>query len=135
MINYNYMKKILLLGLVSFIPLQTFAAFGGIANLIISARGIVDILIPLAFACALLFFFYGVARFLFRAGGDVGAIEDGKKLMLWGIIALFVISSIWGIVVFVQRQLVLPTNNSIQPPTVGGGNGGTLCDPVLGVGC
>ena len=31
-------------------------------------------------------------------GGNEQSVEDGKKLMLWGIIGLFVCVSMWGIV-------------------------------------
>ena len=45
---------------------------------------------------------FGVARlglfiFIFNAGNE-DKIEDGKKLMFWGGIALFVMFSVWGLV-------------------------------------
>lgn len=55
-----------------------------------------DGVIPLLYALAFLFFFVGVVRFFFL-GGDEGR-EKGKQMMLWGIIGLFVIFSVWGIV-------------------------------------
>ena len=57
---------------------------------------------------ALLGFFWGLARFIFRIGGDEKAVEEGKKIMIWGLIALFVMISVWGIVIFMQEALDLP---------------------------
>ena len=52
--------------------------------------------IPLLYALAFLFFLVGMVRFFFL-GGDEGR-EKGKQMMVWGIIGLFVIFGIWGIV-------------------------------------
>ncbi|HEY0948159.1 MAG TPA: hypothetical protein VGE53_01555 [Candidatus Paceibacterota bacterium] len=51
---------------------------------------------PLLYALALLFFFIGMARFLFMGGEENR--QKGKALMLWGIIGLVVMFSVWGIV-------------------------------------
>ena len=85
----------------------------GINNLITGAQGVVDMLIPLAFSCALLFFFYGTAKYIFRLGGDVNAGEEAKKIMFWGVIALFVIASIWGIVQFVRSEFDISNTDTI----------------------
>ena len=51
-------------------------------------------------ALALLYFFWGLARFILNAG-DEDAQKAGKSIMLWGIIAFFVMVSVWGIVNFI----------------------------------
>jgi hypothetical protein len=53
-------------------------------------------------ALAFLTFLWGLARFILSAG-DEKAIDDGKKIMLWGTIALFVMVSVWGIVEILER--------------------------------
>src|SRR3989344_4172162 len=58
---------------------------------------VTNILIPLAFTLALLFFFYGVAMYIWSAGSDK---EGSKKIMTWGVVALFVMASVWGLVNF-----------------------------------
>jgi hypothetical protein len=52
--------------------------------------------IPIIVAATLLVFIFGLIKFM-RASGDSKAIEEGKTFMIWGIIALFVMLSIWGI--------------------------------------
>lgn len=76
-------------------------------GLIDSFSQIVDLLIILAAGVALLAFFWGLAKFIFRSAGDEKAVEEGKRLMIWGVIALFVMVSVWGIVRFVQKELGL----------------------------
>ena len=73
-------------------------------SLIISAGGIIDQLILVAFSSALALFFWGIAKFILSAGSEEKQSE-GKSIMLWGVIALFVMSSIWGIVRFLSQAL------------------------------
>lgn len=84
---------------------QAMAQFRGTQELIRGVKGIVDLLIPLVVALALLYFFWGLAKFI-RSAGNEDARDEGKQIMLWGIVALFVIVSVWGIVQFLQRELL-----------------------------
>ena len=66
-------------------------------------------LIPIAFAAALLFFFYGLALFILKAGGEDQV--KGKSIMLWGVVALFIMSSIYGIIQFLGTSIGVDTNS------------------------
>ena len=79
------------------------------------------VLAPLAFTLAVLYFFYGVAKYIWSAGTDK---DEGKKIMVWGVVALFVMSSIWGIVYFIKTELGVTEIPSVPIPTVTGGSGG-----------
>lgn len=46
---------------------------------------------------SLLVFVWGVAKFILSAG-DEKKVTEGKILMFWGVIALFVMVSVWGII-------------------------------------
>ena len=76
--------------------------------------GIINPLILLLAGLSLLYFFKGLASLIFKAG-DEKAIEEGKDVMKWGLIALFVLVSLWGILGFLSQSfgfgatLVLPT--------------------------
>lgn len=63
---------------------------------------IVQVLIPIAFALCLLYFFWGVAKYIRSAGSEK---DEGKRVMILGIFALFIASSIWGIVYFIRTEL------------------------------
>ncbi|MEK7514583.1 MAG: hypothetical protein AAB587_02065, partial [Patescibacteria group bacterium] len=91
------MKKIIALAAIVAAPAVAFAQLGNITSLVNQISNIITLLIPVAFAAALLFFFWGLAQYI-MAGGDETTQKAGKDKMLWGVIALFVMSSIWGIV-------------------------------------
>lgn len=71
-----------------------------------------DILIPLAFALCLFYFFWGVVKYI-GTGAEKG-IEEGKNIMIYGIVGLFVAFSIWGIISFIQSQLGLPDIQNVN---------------------
>ncbi|MDP1625195.1 MAG: pilin [bacterium] len=62
-------------------------------------RFITDILsvaLPLIIAAAVVYFIYGIAKYVLA--GDEGAKEAAKDKIVYGIIALFVMVSVWGLV-------------------------------------
>ena len=87
-------------------PTVAFAQLTGVKDLIIAVGGLVNPLIGVLVGVALLVFFWGLAKFIFRLGGDEKAVEEGKEVMKWGLIALFVMISVWGIISFFQNALL-----------------------------
>jgi flagellar biosynthesis protein FlhB len=62
------------------------------------------VLIPLVFSLALILFLFGVFKFFFTSGAAAEENrQQGKKYILWAIIAFVVMVSIWGIVNIVVR--------------------------------
>ena len=111
------MKKVLILSTIFLLPVMIFAAdtagkglekvFGDITTLLGLAKNII-------FALAFLAFFYGLMRFIFSAGDDK---DKGKDIMIWGIIALFVMFSIMGIIKVLQGSFGdLDTTNTLTAP-------------------
>jgi len=87
----------------------------GIKDLITAVGGLINPLIVILVGVALLVFFWGLAKFIFRVGGDEKAVEGGKRLMIWGLIALFIMISVWGIIRFMQNALLLPLPSGNSP--------------------
>ena len=81
---------------------------GGIRDYILVFGSIIRSLIPLAAAAALLFFFWRLARLIVSAQNNENAHEEARNVIVWGILSLFVIVSIWGIVSYIQRDLGIP---------------------------
>lgn len=74
-------------------------------------------LIPLLITLSVIIFIIGVIKYI--AGADDSAKrEDGRKFMLYGIIALFVMISIWGLVGILQGTFGL--GNTILIPQMQG---------------
>lgn len=73
-------------------------------------KGIVDYLtdiglevIPFLGAVAFLVFVWGVAKFIKSSGSDK-EIKEKKNLLIWGIIGIFVLVTIWGIIAFLRSE-------------------------------
>lgn len=58
--------------------------------------GLIKPLVPLLIGLAVVVFIYGVLILMFSEGGEKK--EEGKQYMLWGIIGIFVMVSVWGLV-------------------------------------
>lgn len=113
------MKKIIAVAVVLGAPVLAFAQqLTNIQTLVTSIGNIVELLIPIAFAIALLFFFWGLAQYILAAGSDE-AKAQGKNMMIWGVIALFVMASVWGIVAFIGQALGIQ-QGTVTVPTVPG---------------
>ena len=113
------MKKALILGsLMFFTPAFAFAQTAGLGNIEGTLRNFLDLinntLLPIVIALALLYFFWGLAKFILNSG-DESAQEQGKNIMLWGIIAFFVMVSVWGIVNFFSDAFDLDTRTPTLP--------------------
>ncbi|MEN9852404.1 MAG: hypothetical protein RI996_347 [Candidatus Parcubacteria bacterium] len=78
-----------------------------------------DIVIPLLITLALAVFFWGIVVSIYKAGSDSKAVTQGRTLLLWGIVALFVMISIWGLVNLVADTFEISSNNSRTIPKLG----------------
>ncbi len=110
----KYNKKIssVIYILLSIIPSTSFAALGGLRNLIIDFGGLINITIRVIFGLAFVFFFWGMGQFILNDAGNDKTREEGKKKMLWGVIALFVMFSIYGILRAVGNLTGIQPNGS-----------------------
>lgn len=59
--------------------------------------------IPFLGAVAFLVFVLGVARFI-KASGNERQIKESKNFLIWGIVGLFVLVTIWGIIAFLRSE-------------------------------
>ncbi len=117
----KYTKTIFSLSIITFFtPFVALGALNGINDLLISFGRLVGTAIPITFALGVLFFFWGVAQFILAAGNPT-AKEKGRSVMVWGIIALFVMASVWGLVKFLGDALGISTPvNGTQSTDSGG---------------
>ncbi len=110
---HNYAKYIkYVLPTVLLAPMQVGAA-ATITSIIGKFRGWIESLLPIFITVAMLYFIWGVIKVI-RAEGDKR--DEAKKGMWSGIIALFVIISIWGIVAAIASSLDVSTGGTIVPP-------------------
>lgn len=55
-------------------------------------------ILQLLLALTIFVFLYGLMKYMFKGQGSDTARSEGRKLMLWGVLGIFVITSIWGLV-------------------------------------
>src|SRR5688572_13219221 len=92
------------------------ADLGNLQTLLEAIGNLVSIATPIVVGLALLVFFWGLVKYIFAASDDdKGA---GKRLMIGGIIAIFVMVAIVGIVKFIANAFDVGTGGSLPVPSV-----------------
>ena len=121
------MKKYVVLGgALALSPLVALAATGqgagqGLAGVLGTLGNLIKIAVPIVISFAVLAFLWGLAMYLWREEK-----EQGKDMMIWGIVGLFVMVSIWGLVNLLKDTFGLDTTNvNINNPveSIIGGSG------------
>jgi hypothetical protein len=65
-------------------------------SLIEEVVNLIDIIVPILGGIALLLVMVSLVRYIYKAG-DAGGLAAERKAIAWGLLALFVIFSLWGI--------------------------------------
>ncbi|MCX6703495.1 MAG: hypothetical protein NTV02_02290 [Candidatus Zambryskibacteria bacterium] len=93
-------------------------SLGKVEELVRAAGRILQLLIPMAFALAIIYFFYGVAKYIGNAS-DPKSKDEGKSIMIGGIIGIAVMASVYGLVAYLQNSIGITNNpTTITVPTV-----------------
>jgi hypothetical protein len=92
------------------------ALLGSVADLVNAA-------IPLMIGIALVIFFWGLIQYIRNPGGGEGhGGGDGKKIMIAGLVGLFIMVSVWGIIRLAQSVFGIQSNQQagqqVQSPRV-----------------
>jgi len=104
-------------------PVVALAQEDKVGGFIDNLGGWVNNLLPIFVGLALLYFFYGIVLFL-TSGGEADKKADAKDKILWGVIAMFVMVSIWGLVAFIGGVFDVDTDTQNQNiPTIGNSDG------------
>lgn len=105
-----------------------FGTFGDIITRF--TQTIVRSLATLFATAAMVAFFYGIVKYIWGIrDGDSTASTNGKNFMLWGLIALFVMFSVWGIINYAQGIFGIAGKNTIVIPQIEFGSGKKSVNP------
>ncbi len=109
----NVLQKISIVSAGVLTPVFAFAAepvnISGLAGLLRSIHTLISLTIPVLIALGVLGFMWGIVLYLFGKNK-----EEGKTFMLWGIIALFVMTSVWGLVGILRGTLFGSSQDSVR---------------------
>lgn len=96
----------------SLLPSFTHAAPVTLGSMINAVTNVFKRFIPILLSLAVLVFFWGLVKFINHAD-DEKELEDGKQLMIWGMISLFVMIALWSIIGWIQSNLGLDDATSL----------------------
>jgi hypothetical protein len=105
---------------------------GSFADLITTFNStIVKALGTLFISGSVVAFFFGLMNFIWgMRNGDTKVITNGKDFMIWALVALFVMFSVYGIVKFFQGLVPGLNSNTISIPEIRyGGSSGSSATP------
>ncbi len=106
-IRIQHTHVVLLLAL-TLIPTLTFAAPANFGSLVDLFLQIIGVLVALVFALTFIVLVWGIIRTWIIHPGDESELEKGKQIVLWGIIAFVVMTSIWGILTLLKSSIFGP---------------------------
>lgn len=113
-----------------FVPNITFGALDGLKSLLTSMKDIINLAFPVLSGIAVIFFFWGIGQFILKDAGNDKTREEGKKKILWSIIALFVMFSIMGIIKWIGNTVGIEVKSSAgssEPCTLGSSSDAVPC--------
>lgn len=107
----KFFKNSLIVSVGFLTPMFAFAQVntGGIMSLLNSIQQIIGATIPVLIGLAVLAFSWGIVVYLFT-----GDKEKGKHIMIWGVIAIFVMTSVWGLVGILRSTIFGNNQDQIQ---------------------
>ncbi|MBI3442273.1 MAG: hypothetical protein HY007_00665 [Candidatus Sungbacteria bacterium] len=91
-------------------------------TIVTNFTGLARLVITLLFVLALLVFVWGAVR-LILAAGDPAKIKEAKSFMWWGVIAMAVLASVFGLITFLQSYFGVTAGGGFTPiivPVTGG---------------
>ncbi len=79
-------------------------AADNVLGLISTIQGILSAVVPLIFSLAVIYFIWSTSQYILKEGD---AKNEAKGHMIWGIVILFVMISIWGLVAILENTFLL----------------------------
>src|SRR3989344_5565919 len=96
----------LLIGLLPSIAFAT--SFKDVVGKII---GVFNTIIPAIIGIGVFLIIFGIFRYI-NAGDDPKKLAEGGKLVLWGVIGVFIMLSIWGLVALILNTVFTPEDRA-----------------------
>lgn len=98
------------------LPFVTFAqgtTTNGLQRLVAQIGALIQAAVPLVIGLAILLFLWGIFKLYFLDPSEENR-KEGRKLIVWGLIAIVVMVSVWGLVKILQSAII--ANESENAP-------------------
>src|SRR3989338_3493022 len=110
----NKIKKLIIIS-AGFLPIMALAVTDIKTGIIDKLAAIFNSIIPLLMVAATVFFLWGVLQFV-TSGGDEDKRKEGRDHIIYGLIGLFIMVAVWGLVGAIQGTFEL-TDSTINLPS------------------
>ncbi len=80
-------------------------------------REVLRLLLPLAIGASLMVFVWGLAVFILRSDNEE-AQKKGRRVMVWGVVVLFLSVALWGVVEILMVTFGLQPGAPCPPPQI-----------------
>ena len=110
------MKKYKFIFLISLFPFIVSAQATDFDSFLGIMQGLLNDLFPILTALAVIVFLWGVLKYI-KASDNPEKRTEGRNLMVYGIIAIFVMVSLWGLI-----NIIVNTFFNTADLTIGGGD-------------
>lgn len=98
------MKKKLGYILILFSPLVSLAQSSDLNGVADGVNKVLYYIVPVIIGLSLLSFLWGILNYILH-GSEEGQREESKQFMIWGVVGMFVMVSVWGIVFMFAHTL------------------------------
>ncbi|HEY5382993.1 MAG TPA: hypothetical protein VIJ88_00315 [Candidatus Paceibacterota bacterium] len=102
-----------------------FSSGASFCTIVLSIVSLINLTVGVLLALAVVVFFWGLVRFISESG-DAHGHTEGKERIIWSLIAIFVLVSVWGILALMSVAFFGGT------ATGGGTNGCSGAVPTTG---
>lgn len=105
------MKKLIPV-IISAAPMFAFAAVTDVSSLIGTIKTLIESVIPLLMVIATVIFLWGIISYI-MAAGDEEKVKEARSYIIYGLIGLFVMVSVWGLVGIIANTFGLSSSGGI----------------------
>ncbi|MDP3958367.1 MAG: hypothetical protein Q8Q36_02825 [bacterium] len=105
------MKKAIAVAGAWALPFVAFAQ--NIQGVLTTFGNILGMLVPILITLAVVVFFWGLIKYLW---GDAADKEQAKNIMIWGVIALFVMVAVFGLIQLLSNTFNIRTGGGTNIP-------------------
>ena len=101
-----------------FVTLAEELQLDNVGNFIDTIIGLMNKVVPLLIGLAVLVFLWGVLKYVISGADDADKRKEARGFMIWGIVSIFIMVSVWGLVGILQSSFGVGDGSDITLPVL-----------------